>query len=258
VVEDNAVNQRVAVKMLERLGYRADVAANGIEAVEALSRIPYAAVLMDVQMPEMDGLEATAEIRRREGAERRTPIIAMTASAMHDDRDRALEAGMDDFVSKPVKPEDLSTVLERWVIGAEDAEAGGAEPGGVSDGNAPDGPAIDRSVLAGLEELRDTQEEGEPDALHELIELFLADVSSQMGALREAVGAGDALSMERIAHSLKGSCANMGAVGMQGMCAELEEMGRSGELAGAPGLIDRLEEEFGRVSAVFEEELSKS
>ncbi|MCA1687799.1 MAG: response regulator, partial [Actinobacteria bacterium] len=198
VVEDNAVNQKVAVRMLERLGYRADVAADGIEALEALSRIPYHAVLMDVQMPEMDGYVATAEIRRREGTERHTPIIAMTANAMQGDRDQALEAGMDDYIPKPVKPEELAAVLERWVPNTDEDKASVFEAGEGSVGEDSEENPLDRSVLAGLREL---QEEGEQDILNELIELFLADVPPQLVALREAVEAGDAHSVERIAHT---------------------------------------------------------
>ena len=115
VAEDNPVNQRVAVRMLERLGLGADVAADGAEAVQSFGRQPYAAVLMDCQMPELDGFEATARIRAREGTGRHTPIIAMTASAMRGDRERCLAAGMDDYVSKPVTIESLRTVLERWL-----------------------------------------------------------------------------------------------------------------------------------------------
>ncbi|MCP9451922.1 MAG: response regulator, partial [Nitrospira sp.] len=121
LVEDNPVNQKVAVKMLEKLGCRVDVAGNGKEAVEAMERIRYTLVFMDCQMPEMDGFEATRIIREREGAARHTPIIAMTANAMAEDRERCLRAGMDDFLSKPVTAQTLTAVLNRWLAGEQSA-----------------------------------------------------------------------------------------------------------------------------------------
>ncbi|MDQ3942733.1 MAG: response regulator, partial [Actinomycetota bacterium] len=240
VAEDNAVNQKVAVRMLERLGYRADVAANGLEAVEALSHIPYAAVLMDVQMPEMDGYEATKEIRRREGDDRHTPVIAMTANAMEGDREKALEAGMDDYVSKPVKPEKLELVLGHWILQRESSETE---------------VTLDERALAGLREL---QQEGEPDFVGELIELFLHDAPPQLAALRDAIEEEDADSVERISHTLKGSSGSMGAKTMAEICAELQDVGASGDLSRVPELFGRLEEEFGRVRAALEEVLARS
>jgi CheY-like chemotaxis protein len=115
LAEDNAINQLLAVDTLEMLGYRVDVAGNGMEAVELAATNAYQAVLMDCQMPKMDGFAATAELRRREGDDRHTPIIAMTAGALAEDRDRCFAAGMDDHLSKPIDPEELNAALQRWI-----------------------------------------------------------------------------------------------------------------------------------------------
>jgi len=123
VAEDNAVNQKVAVRMLERLGVRSDVAANGREAVDMCAMFPYDLVFMDCHMPEMDGYAATAAIRQQMGGERRVPIIAMTAEAMEGCRENCLAAGMDDYIAKPVRPDDLKDALRRWSPGAPAAKA---------------------------------------------------------------------------------------------------------------------------------------
>src|SRR5215210_1918033 len=249
LAEDNPVNQKVAARMLERLGYRVDVAQNGLEALEALARNRYAAVLMDVQMPEMDGHEATAEIRRREaalaweGEGHSVPIIAMTANAMQGDREKALAAGMDDYLAKPVRQEELEEVLGRWVSGgaAATSEARAAPNG--------DGSVLDPEVLASLRDL------GDAGLLTELAEMFFDDASSRLAELREAVEAGDAEGVKRVAHTLKGSSGNMGAARMSAICAGLQDVGTSGDLARAPGLLEELEEEFGRVRPALEAEL---
>ncbi|MDP9486708.1 MAG: response regulator, partial [Actinomycetota bacterium] len=251
LAEDNPVNQEVAAKMLERLGYRVDVAADGLEALEALARNRYAAVLMDVQMPEMDGYEATAEIRRREASGRRTPIIAMTANAMEGDRQKALQAGMDDYLAKPVRQEELAEALDHWVA----RRATKVAPGGVlakegvaeREANGEDGP-LDQEVLAGLREL------GDAGLLSKLAGIFLDDVPSRLADLREAIEGGDARGVERAAHTLKGGSANMGAKGMAATCSELQKVGASGDLSRASGLLGTLEEEFGRVRPALEAE----
>jgi CheY-like chemotaxis protein len=235
VVEDNVVNQRVAVRMLEKLGYRADAAASGRKAVDALAHIPYDLVLMDCQMPEMDGYAATAEIRLHERAQgaasRRTPIIAMTANALEGDAEKCLAAGMDDYIPKPVTVQRLAAVLARW-----------------SPQTGPGAPeeAVDASTLALL---RDLQREGQPDLLAELIAIYLRDTPPRLAALYEAVARADAEAVGREAHGLKGSNGQIGAVQVARLCAELEEQARAADLTGASETLRRLDAAFGRVRA---------
>ena len=252
VAEDNIVNQMVALKMLERLGYRVDVVANGAEALEEVARGHYDAVLMDVQMPGMDGYEATAKVRDLEGAAGHTPIIAMTANALEGEREEALAAGMDDYVAKPVKAEELDRVLRRWTSRAEGTTA---PEGATEGGTAPDAaPALDPEMI---ETLRSLQEEGEPDILAELAEMFFDDAALRLEELRDAIGGADAGRVRGAAHALKGSSGNMGATRVHEVCAELEGAGESGDLAAAPRLLERLGEELALARPALEAEVAR-
>ncbi|HLL41163.1 MAG TPA: Hpt domain-containing protein, partial [Rubrobacteraceae bacterium] len=186
---------------------------------------------------------------------RRTPIIAMTANAMQGDREKALEARMDDYVPKPVKAEELGAVLERWISELDEDKATVSAAGDSSATRENSEDPLDQRVLASLREL---QQEGEPDILNELIELFLADVPSQLVVLKDTLEAGDAHSVERIAHTLKGSSANMGAARMTTICSELQDVGASGDPSRAPELLERLEEEFGHVHRALEAKITRS
>jgi two-component system sensor histidine kinase/response regulator len=225
VADDNPVNQKVAVAMLARLGYRADVVADGVEALDAVARIGYGAVLMDCQMPRMDGFEATAEIRRREAGSGRLPIIAMTAAAMKSDQERCLAVGMDDYLSKPARPEELAAVLARWM------PQGDEQPKHIPDavvGAAPH-EVLD---LRRLQELRDlVGAEGE-DPYVSLAELFLEQLAHGVAELRAAFDSADADTVARVAHALKGAAGNMGATSLAIQFAELEELARSEKLSG--------------------------
>jgi two-component system, sensor histidine kinase and response regulator len=194
---------------------------------------------MDMQMPEMDGYEATAEIREREGPDRRMPIIAMTANAMEGDRERALEAGMDDHVPKPVKPEVFEAVLKRWIDKGETYSDHTHSPANASREGVK--PPLDRDVLETLREL------GGSDLVSDLADTFLRDAPFRLAELRRAVEAGDADLVQRSAHALRGSSGSMGATQMAEYCAGLQDAGARGDLAHSIELLERLEAEFGRV-----------
>ncbi len=250
LAEDNTVNQQVAVFMLEARGYLVDVVGNGREAVDALARAPYAVVLMDCQMPEMDGFEATAEVRRREGSMQHTPVIALTAHALRGEREKCIAAGMDDYVAKPINPDTLYATLRRWTlkISALPTAAGEAAIGAPIE---PELTPLESDAEATLDQtvffnLRKLQQPGTPDIVGTLIDLFLDETPAKLGIVRESVEQGDAPKLTKITHSLKGSSASIGARRMAQVCAELEVLGKSGDLTATPELRLRLDAEFER------------
>ncbi|HUF33381.1 MAG TPA: response regulator [Acidimicrobiales bacterium] len=228
VAEDNPVNQQVARQMLERRGHRVDVVGDGAEALEAATRISYDAVLMDCQMPVMDGYQATRAIRGAEGQERRTPIIAMTAGATVGDVERCLAAGMDDHVSKPVRWDALDDILARWCRGSNDT------PPTPLDGVE----ILDAEVIDGLTEL-----DGGSGSMATLVATFRADAEGRLANLRLAAASDDADAVASLAHSLKGSAANLGASAAAARAATLETLARSPNLEGALVMIDELAED---------------
>jgi PAS domain S-box-containing protein len=246
LAEDNVVNQKVALKTLERMGYRADVVANGIEALEALARQPYDAVLMDVQMPELDGLEASRRIWREFPPARRPRIIAMTANAMQGDREACLAAGMDDYISKPVQAEQLQSALERC------APLESASPAGRAGSGTPARPvnAIDR---AALEELRVELGGGDPGIVVELIDLFLSDSRTRLATLHEQLPDGDLEQIDRAAHTLKSNAAIVGAHEVAALAAMLEQRARLGEISGSERLLIELDAVYAQAIAVLRE-----
>ena len=235
LAEDNAVNQRVALGLLERFGYRADVAWNGREALEALERAPYDVVLMDVQMPELDGLDAARQIRLRWPDEARPRLVAMTANVLPEDREACFAAGMDDYVAKPIRPEELAEALRQ------------ARPLGGADGAGPaDELRLDEGALANLREL------GGDDFLGELIDTFLAEAVGLGASLRQSIEDGDAEELRRAAHTLKSNGATFGAGHFAELARELEDRGRDGRLDDAAGLAELLDAELGRLRAALE------
>jgi PAS domain S-box-containing protein len=252
VAEDNEVNQQVAVRILARMGYRADVAADGVEVIQALRRQPYDLVLMDVQMPVMDGLEATRRIVELWPEHERPRIVAMTAHASKRDRDQCLASGMQDYISKPVEIEDLVAALERCAPVAATTEAVPSTPmteaGGVP-GDAAG--SIDRAVLA---KLAIGQGDDEPDMVADLIEIFLRHAPQTLAKLRDGIERGDHEAVNQAAHRFKSGCAQLGAGLLSGLCAEIEERARDGMPQNGKDLVGRIEEEFGRVRTALEAE----
>jgi PAS domain S-box-containing protein len=259
LAEDNTVNQKLALRLLERMGYRADVAANGLEVLEALRRQSYDVILMDVQMPEMDGLEASHAIHEGWKAEQRPRIVAMTANAMQGDREECLDAGMDDYLTKPIQIKALQAALERSGWWSKKRTLPLEEPGkvalptGDAESKVQAAPALDPTVLS---ELRQFQGEGEPDIVQELAEAFQFETPPLLEALRQAIVEGQPEELKWAAHNLRGSSNNLGAHTMAALSAELEAISKNRTVERAAELVTRLEQEYQRVCQALVAEIA--
>ena len=269
LAEDNIINQQVALGILQKLGLRADVVANGVEAVKAVETIPYDLVFMDVQMPDMDGLQATRRIREMEG-ERETPgtenrgqgietvkihvpIIAMTAHAVQGDREKCLAAGMNDYVSKPVTPYSLGRVLERWLPKDKDEKKMMSDECGMMNGKETEKDDTHPSRITHHSSLifdragMMTRLMNDEYLARTITGGFLENIPYQIEALRGYLEAGDRLGVERQAHTIKGASANMGGDALCAVAFEMEKAAGEGDLKAAFDLLAELETAFARL-----------
>ena len=262
VAEDNRVNQQVAVGMLKKLGCRTDLATNGREAVAAHKSAAYDLIFMDGQMPDMDGYEATAEIRRQETRDRTknpVPIIALTANALSGDRDKCLAVGMNDYLSKPFRQAQLIGILKRWLPRPIAENDGAARPAqsrqDVHETSRTDGGGsapIDRKIL---DTIRELQLDDGPNILAQVIDLYLHDTPAQLQTLQHALNDADAETVQRTAHSLKSSSANLGAIKLSKLCRELEKMAKEQLMQSIPGQLLAVKNEFQQVQAALQAEM---
>jgi CheY-like chemotaxis protein/HPt (histidine-containing phosphotransfer) domain-containing protein len=241
--DDNSINQKVASRILQQLGYKPDITANGREALDAMDKKRYDIVFMDVMMPEMNGLDATQEIRNRQknhvSPNYESPIIiAMTAQAMQGDREKCIQAGMDDYLAKPIRPGDVRNMIDKWTTQKEATAA--KAPAAKTDSPAPVESPIDMDRLTELAG-------ADKDMLRELVELFFKQTARQLEQLETAIGESKAEEVRHLAHSCKGASATMGMAPLAAIFFELEKMGRAGSLDGAAPVLVNALREFKRV-----------
>ncbi len=251
VAEDNPVNQTVARMQIEKLGYRVDIVANGQLALQALKRQNYSLILMDCQMPEMDGYTATSEIRRNEAENKKIPIIAMTANAMPDDREKCLAAGMDDFITKPVKAEILAKTLSLWLNLDQNQQTPNqpvpeSMPASTEISDLAEIASLDESVLDNFCELQTPET---PDLVTNLIDLFIEDAGLRMKILKTAVSTQDKAKIKEQAHAFKGSAENIGAFKLAALGKLVEE--NLNDIEQARIIVDEMESELAKVINVL-------
>jgi CheY-like chemotaxis protein len=240
LAEDNPVNQMTATTMLEKLGHTVVVANNGRQAIDKINEQKFDVVFMDVQMPEMDGLTATCEIRKGEQATRRhIPIVAMTAHAMKGDKEKCLEAGMDDYVSKPIRRKDLAEVIGRIVERFLTEAPANGEPAAASATDANEGSRMILDEVALLEEC-----DNDKTLLSRMVEIFDRDATERLPRLREAVRAGAAVALKQEAHALKGGIGTFYAKEAYDTAYDLEKMGADGNMSNAQVTLQTLESQL--------------
>jgi CheY-like chemotaxis protein/HPt (histidine-containing phosphotransfer) domain-containing protein len=265
LAEDNPVNQEVALYMLEILGCHCELAENGRQVLAMLRQRDFDIILMDCQMPEMDGLEAAGEIRlmEQERTGCRIPIVAVTANAMEGDREQCLAAGMDDYISKPFNRGRLAEVLQEWCA---DSIATEARLVPVNDSH-PEASTVDtgRSETGGsainqaaLDNIRGLQQQGKPDFLEKIITLYMNDSPGLINGLRDSIDKNDAHQVRMLAHRFKSGSANLGALELAELCGQLEESGLNNEMGNAETLINRIEREFKTASVALLNEITRS
>lgn len=235
LAEDDETNQKVALGILKNFGYKTDVVSNGKEALEAMERIPYDMVLMDCQMPQMDGYEATKEIRssRSNVLNHKVPIIAMTANAMKGDREKCLEAGMDDYIPKPINSDKFLKLIEKWLVKTK----GGGHAEDILCRLEPVNTVFDRAGL--IDRLL-----GDEDLAHEILDGFMADIPHKFNTLKEALVNEDARLIQEQAHSLKGASASVGAMAFEKIAYQIELAGKAKDMIKVGSLILELESQF--------------
>ena len=277
LAEDNIVNQKVAIRMIQKLGYRVDIVVNGQEAIEAIARTTYDLILMDCQMPEMDGLEATRKIRERESKKSearsteqdqncpeapdsshlsphclRIPIIALTANALSGDRETCLEAGMDDFLAKPVGLEDLKTMLRKWLPQSKTNTSGDPPMAKEIETDSTDMvPCLDDTILANLKTLGG---EEDPEFFLSVIDQFLSDLPRHLEGIQQAIKSQDAETLIKTAHACKGASRSIGAIVLAEISYTLESMGREGTMAHVPETFELWLREHERTTQALQQE----
>ncbi|MBL7924512.1 MAG: PAS domain S-box protein [Bacteroidia bacterium] len=241
LVEDNDINRLLASKLFDRLGYRIDTAANGKEAFNAVGKRKYDLVFMDVQMPEWDGLEATLHIRSEVADAHQPVIIAMTAFAGDDDKDLCRDAGMDDYISKPVILDDLERMIVKWSPAAPENRQESRKMKKYTDKVSTETPLINQSAI---QRLMDIGKQTDPGFLQQVLEMFMKQAPENIEEIKQGLDRGDLTAMWKAAHKLKGTCLNIGAARLSEVCRDIERKGRNLEIAGLHGLCMQLENDY--------------